>query len=135
MTERDRLMGLREFLRGGYRELSEPTTIVGAGLNRLFVVIPESWQAVGPRSAHPDPEGSPPADRVVSPDAPGESTSSTGRETSADGSGGQTEAPRPSRATEPPADGSRATRVRARPVRRPSAQAVLDRAAKESRNG
>lgn len=65
------LMNIRTFLRGGYRGIEEPTTII-SGMERLFVVIPESWRAhetyaafdSAPRPAHPEPEGVHGADRV-----------------------------------------------------------------------
>lgn len=135
MTERDRLMGLRQFLRGGYRELTEPTTII-SGTERLFVVIPEVWKA-GPRPVHHEPDGaSLGADRVVSPDARPQSVQSErgaekGFPASVDGTGGQAEAPRG--ASEPPAGRKSSASPRPAPARRPGTQAVLDRAAKEGR--
>ena len=133
MTERDRLMVLRQFLRGGYRELTEPTTIV-SGSERLFVVIPEVWQA-GPRSAHPEPDGaSLGADRAVSPDAQRAPVVDIGRSGKgrADGTDGQTEAPQLG-GTAPPAGRKSGASPRPTPARRPSTQSVLDRAAKEGR--
>lgn len=146
MIENDRLMGLREFLRGGYRDISEPTTIIGTGLRRLFVILPlpdyyidPEDRIASPRSAHPDPNGGSPAgDRAVSPGpAPVDRLIESGTFGSGNGAATgldeQTEAPRSSRTVEPP-PGRASERPNVVPARRPSAQAVLDRAAKEGRS-
>jgi len=132
MTEREQLMNVRTFLRD-FRSIAEPTTIL-SGTERVGVWIPESWQA-GPRSAHPDPEaGLAAGDRVVSPAAPVDGgLIRRGEETQgADGSDGQTEAPLQGVAA-PPAGRSPAGMSRRASARRPTTQAVLDRAAKEGR--
>jgi len=130
MTEREQLMNVRTFLRD-FRTITVPTTIL-SGTERVGVWIPESWQA-GPRSAHPDPEARE-GDRVVSPAAlPGDGLVRRGEETQgADGSDGQTEAPLQGFAA-PPAGRKSGASPRPAPARRPTTQAVLDRAAKEGR--
>ncbi len=113
---REPLMNIRTFLRGGYAELDEPTTII-SGTTRLGVWLPEAW-APDPRSAHPDVARLS-GERLVPP-AAGPALEGKHART---GSGGQTEAP-----------ASRAGRVTvgARPARS-SVQSMLDRANQEGR--
>lgn len=56
------LMNIRTFLRGGYKDLTAPTTII-SGTTRLGVWLPDSWQGSTPGPAHPEPDGTHSADR------------------------------------------------------------------------
>lgn len=101
-------MNIRTFLRGGYREITGPTTVI-SGTTRLFIVTPAE---ATPRSAHPEPEG------ATGPAPTGGATPAT--------AGGQAEAPPP-----PVPHSPRGGRGR-RPAGA-SIQQTLDRAAKEAR--
>lgn len=118
MTEREPLMNIRTFLRGGYRELDAPTTII-SGTTRLGVWLPESFlpDAV-PWPAHPEPEGVPGADRE------GQAAPAAGERTEAPHLGGSV----------PPAGGGGARRASLKAPARRSVQQTLDRAAKEARS-
>jgi hypothetical protein len=114
-------MNIRTFLRGGYRDATEPTTVISGQL-RLGVWLPEAWQAES-RPAHPEAEVALTSDdRPVSPAATGSART---------GADGQTEAP----SAAPSAGRGRSSggRLSGGPARRPSTQAILDRANKEGR--
>ena len=89
------LMNIRTFLKGGYRQLDGPTTII-SGQTAIFIAVPIEPVS---RPAHPEPE-----------DAP--ETASTGGPEPLRPAGGQTEAPGPAGATVPPAGRSRCSPTR-----------------------
>lgn len=75
-----RRIGIRAFLRGGYREVDEPTEVL-RGVETLFIVTPPGGASP---AAHPEPEGvAHGADRVesaaIGPAAPDGQRGASGR--------------------------------------------------------
>ena len=129
MTDREPLMNIRTFLRGGYRDLEAPTTII-SGTTRLGVWLPETFLPdAAPGPAHPEPEGAPAAIA----DREGRTGHVEAQEGATAPADERTEAPHLG-GTVSPAGGSGARRASLKAPARRSVQQTLDEANKAGRS-
>lgn len=110
------LMNIRTFVKGGYRDLTGPTTVI-SGQTAIFIATPID---AAPRPAHPEPEGA----VMTSADREGQAAPAAGERTEAPSLGGAV----------PPAGRGGARRASQKAPARRSIQQTLDRANREGRS-